>query len=388
MLSQILTIVVPTFDRPAECRRLVRYLTRAADPPSILVLDSSRPVARDANQRYLGELSPHVSHVVFDPAMAPFDKFREGTHQIATRYAMFCADDDVIFTETLSRLVEVLESGAAVAAHGRYLGFEWQREVQVTRMMNDGPSITGNSAIERICRFIAQYQGVTYAMTRTDVLKAAFDGAAAFPDILFRELITGALIAGSGAIARLPRFTHARRDQSSYTYAHWHPLEFAYRDPVELFKQARNAIQLLLGIEEAGQQVRNRRALELAFLAYLSANVSQSALQYATRSTLQGNNQQRSLAELWARHYSTGWPWLDRVRAMPLSRALRDRWLMATLRRQVKPILTNARRGPDIRTDSCAFDQQFIAAGDITADDLDAIRTGFAGYLDAASPSN
>ena len=78
------TLVVPTYNRPEEFGRLLRFLaSQKADFP-VLVLDSSRPEVHERNVATTRGLALDLRFERFDPAMPPWEKFRRGAEMVRT----------------------------------------------------------------------------------------------------------------------------------------------------------------------------------------------------------------------------------------------------------------------------------------------------------------
>jgi hypothetical protein len=304
-------------------------------------------------------------------------KFADGLRHAGTPFSMLCADDDVVFPHTLPGLVAALETGTAVAAHGRYLGFESEPALAVRRLVYDGPARLETDPLERLSRFFGAYEAVTYAACRTGVLREALEAACGFPSILFRELVSGALIVARGPVIRVAAFTHARHLGPSHSYEAWHPLEFAFDSPGGLVAEARQAVASLAPLA-GGDPARAERVLSLALLAYVASAVSTDALAAATKVLLApGGGEANARATLWARQYSTGQPMLDRLRGTALWHGARGTRLGQMLRR-----IRQGGRRPEtsLRSGETLFEAEFLRSAQLDSEQIAAIGAALRAY--------
>lgn len=376
-LADRLTVVVPTYNRPAQCRRLVEYLALGDDPPVVLVLDSS-------DEAFGGSAYPLPVEVrIYHSATTPFDKFRDGIRHVATPYAMFCADDDFVIRRRLTDLVKVLDSGPAVAVHGRYFGFESKPDLVVRRVLDSGFSQIDARPLARLCRFLTAYEAITYAMCRTEVLRDALDQACAFSSLLFRELMSGAFVVAQGPVRRLDMFTHGRDVGFSHSYRGWHPLEYAFESPAAFLSEAGRATALLTAL--AGEGADASRAIALSFLAYTSSTIATDALIRATRHAASGDSRDRALPTLWAYQYPSGTPWLDGIRATSSWHRARHTPLVGYARRALAS--WNRRRGVQRaqRAWNKRLQPEFIVAAGLSDDDLARLSIDIDRYLGEAT---
>lgn len=355
-LSDRLTILVPTFNRPADLKRLVDYLSQAPAPPAIVVLDSSARNVRAANAKAIAGAGAGILHREFDQEIQPFDKFLAGAESVTTPFAMLCADDDIVFVDQLETLVAALEvESDAVAAHGRYLGFTAGSTIDVERVIYDAPSVTGGSAAMRIARLLDRYEATTYALHRTAALRRALAAAATAPSMLFRELLGGLTAAAEGSILRLPEFSHARNLGPSGRYERWQPLEFAFRAPGDLIMEYAHARSLLAGRLPNVSRDAAMRVIDLAHLNYFVQYAPAAALAAAARLAIAGTPAEWAVPALQVALHSSSHPWIDAVRQHRVVRAMLDSRLGGAVRRKLR-----LRPSAAVQLGRCRFSQDFL----------------------------
>src|SRR5262249_269552 len=89
--------------------------------------------------------------------------------------------------------------------------------------------------LARVARLFQNYQAPIYGALRTPVLQRIYERLAPLSETLSRELLWSALTAVEGSIVRLPVFNYGRNHRRSGSLAHWHPLEWIWKDGDGLF---------------------------------------------------------------------------------------------------------------------------------------------------------
>ncbi len=123
MSAEMITLFVPTIDRPEFLERLLRYYATVGYTGRIAVGDSSRDDLASANaaaiRRYGGSL-----RILYErcPGMSSCETMEALSRRAATPYCAFVADDDFLCPDGLARAVAFLSSHPDhVAAHGNAL---------------------------------------------------------------------------------------------------------------------------------------------------------------------------------------------------------------------------------------------------------------------------
>jgi len=284
------TLIVPTYNRPALMSRQLLYLARRRFPYPVMILDSSEDDAFGRNAASIAA-APHLSirHERYPSAIAPYEKFANGLDLVATPYASFCADDDLLFTETIDACLALLDNNPSfIGAHGLYLNFhEKDGEFLVTYTVYDGPAIDGEDGLARVTNQMRAYQAVFYAIFRTPVLRDSMRVASGMSFVLFQELAQSALALVKGGVARLDRFYMARNTGPSIPYSNWHPHQIIADNAAALFEQYaiyRDVIVEALAKEahlrDTLGAARMRQVLDVAHLRYLSPLLYAPILDY------------------------------------------------------------------------------------------------------------
>ncbi|MGH8743316.1 MAG: TIGR00180 family glycosyltransferase, partial [Burkholderiales bacterium] len=206
------TLVIPTYNRPALLKRLVRYYCERAPWMNLLVLDSSRTEIAEENAKVLSICGESVRHVVFPGTIPVAAKLSQGLAFVQTPYASFCGDDDLVFPEELQRAVAFLQNHSDyVCAHGLYLNF---RQVNHDIHLMSEYAGPGNEATHpgaRIFRLLQKYESLFYGVFRTTDLSDIFSAAASVPSYHYQELFQSVAALIMGKVKRFPTIYAARQ---------------------------------------------------------------------------------------------------------------------------------------------------------------------------------
>ena len=275
-----LTIIIPTYNRPHELKRLLLYLDKSNLNISICILDSSEIHKKKINKQTICALRSSnlkIEYFEYPPDIPAFDKYKKGILHANTKYVMFCADDDVPFLPTLECSVSFLQTHPDyVAVHGYYLNFSLEDQqdskIQIQHLLYASDSIEDESYLVRITQLFEKYEALFYAVCRLDVLQKAFTFIQSVQTTLWQELILAAAIVIQGKVKRLPSFYYARSTGESSEFINWHPHEIFSRDP-SLFFQDYLAYRAALfnGFSEKFETAHAKRVFDLAHMVYIHA---------------------------------------------------------------------------------------------------------------------
>jgi|SRR5215510_1596628 len=335
-LSERFTLLLPTYNRPEELARLLRYLTRQRERFPVLVLDSSDGPSQERNADTVRGLDLDVRVLVYEPSISPWEKFRRGSEEATTEICSLCADDDLVVTEALPSLVDFLTQHADVsAAHGWYFSFEDHgvedhRRLDIANVAYSGDSLDRADPLERVLELVRRYEAVTYAVYRTDVLRSVLKQAQRVQSLLARELLSGALTAVAGPITRLPLFYYGRSLRPSEAYRGWHPLEMLSTAPNQLMVEYAGYREILadalLGRDSrALDRPQILRLLDLVHLRYLSGYFTPEVGNYLVEELLAGTPRESMFRGLWPLLAPSRSPLLRRLRRSRRLRRVRDR---------------------------------------------------------------
>ena len=332
-LSNVYTLLIPTYNRPDELARLLDYLVRRRAGFPILVLDSGTPENREENAAKIALQPLDIRHIVYDSSMPPFEKFWRGSLEAETEFCSICADDDVVLVDSLASIVEYLEKHPDYAvAHGWYFTFYYTDHVGVTSVVYTSRSIDQNEPLERLKTMFQRYEAVTYGLYRTSVMRQALGGIQRMRSLLAHELGAGAVTVLMGKAARVPLFYYGRSLGASQIYSEWHPIESLIKSPEVLFGQYRIYRDILLqhlqtGATTAEQQTDLLKLIDLIHLRYLSEYVKPEVMNWVIQQTMAGMPMADIMSGVWPRLTDEGGSPLQRMYRSLWLRRLRDRYL-------------------------------------------------------------
>lgn len=340
------TLIVPTYKRPADLARLLRYCARHPARFPILVLDSGDVESRAANAALVASLDLDVTLRTFGQAITPFEKFWRGSEAVTTEFAAFCADDDVVLVGALPSLLAFLQAHADFgAAHGWYWSFDYQpSRLAVTGITYASPSLDGDDPLLRLRDLLARYEALTYAVYRTEAMRQALREAQPVPSLMARELLAGALTVINGKVARLPLLYYGRSLAPSVGYHHWHPVDFLISSPEQLFAQYAQYRRIVFdALRKTGyEQVAPDELLkliDLIHLRYLAEYVTPDRVAYLIDELMAGTGRDQILRGFWPRLAPSASPLVNLLRQSKGLRALRDRIAPGFRLRQVARLL-------------------------------------------------
>ena len=300
------TLIVPTYNRPAELSRLLGYLARQWPNFPVLVLDSSDPSAQQANRAAAEKLDCDIRVRSFDQKISPWEKFLRGADLVETQYCSLCADDDLVMLESLDKLVGFLEAHADHSvAHGWYFTFYDDAHIGITTSVYRGASLDNDDPLKRLYALFKNYEAVTYGVYRTGVMRDVLRDVQGVDSMLARELLGGALAIVHGKSARLPIFYYGRSHTLSHPYAHWHPLDYLVSSPDGLYRDYSAYRRILLqGFKSAGydkyESTEVAILIDLIHFRYLADYVKPRVMDYMTEQVMARAPKREIMQGLWS----------------------------------------------------------------------------------------
>ena len=232
------TLLIPTYNRPDHLRRLLGYLAARRFKFPIRILDSSSGGALSENRQTVGERGLDIAHEVYDPAIPIHKKVELGLASVESTYCSLCADDDVLFTDELNGLLDILDANPDVAvAHGYYVNFRPGENFDIWYTDYSAPSIVAEDALTRLVEQMSDYQAIFYGVHRTSTMKTIRVPLDRVKSLWAKELLTSTLALIDGGMCRVPRYYMARNSNPSIATKGWHPHQFFAIEPAELFRE-------------------------------------------------------------------------------------------------------------------------------------------------------
>lgn len=302
-LSELLTVVLVSHNRPTFLRRAVQYYS--ALPCKVLVLDSSS--LRNDAVAGLFE-SVEYQHLPQFGYWGVQSKLDYGIRQVTTPYMVYAADDDFIVHQALEQSVSFLEANADYGMCHGYCLMYLARPVGVSYYRRDKKvceDYASEHAQDRILDFMDQYIPPFYAVHRTSLLRDWYD---AMPEgtIFQWQEIGHAWYMLARAKARILPIPYVVREINYISSEHsteiYHTL--TYTDPKSLADRERfarvlaalptqiqevdqeQAVERVLeSFEALADSLRHRKALtaELIFESYWSSATLQAERRFGPR---------------------------------------------------------------------------------------------------------
>jgi glycosyltransferase domain-containing protein len=305
-----LTVIIPTYNRPAYLRSLLGYLSARRFAYPIRVLDSSGEEALTQNRETIANAPLNIVHDIFAPTTPVYTKQHLGVRSVDTSYCTLCADDDILTTD-LDPFLDALDTDSSIAAvQGFYVNFRPGDIFDISDVVDWTPSITGDDGLKRICQQMAKYQAFSYAIHRTDAMKRMLSQLDRANALLAQELLSSSLILVEGSVHRLPRFFMARNTNQSIATTGWHPYHFLATDPSSLFREYADYRSVVLEHLLANARCSERytpaqmqSALDLVHLKYLAPFIRGPVMDYLIdRSFLAEAEPGETIAHIWSNY--------------------------------------------------------------------------------------
>jgi len=303
--DKLYTLIIPTYNRPTHLLRLLRYIFSFKPSFRILILDSSNADVQEFNSSTLSHQAGEVEHIRFDPSIDVSSKFEQGIAMVKTPYCSFCADDDIVFVDSVMACIKYLEANPDyTAAHGYYFNFQFGERVVISSVVYWRDALTADVPLMRLVALMKNYEAVAYATYRTEVLRSIFSLARRVNTVLCRELLLGAATVLNGKVYRLPQFYYGRSTDASHPLESWHPHEILANSPEILLNDYVRYREALLEYlqpingEPLSQQLR---VFDLAHLRYLHNFLAPEILDFIIDRSLAGENGDSITRAIWAR---------------------------------------------------------------------------------------
>ena len=288
------TLLIPTFNRPAHLRSLLGYLAARQFQYPVRVLNSSSGDALTQNRETLGRGGLDIVHEVYNSAIAVHKKISLAVASVESTYCSLCADDDVLFTDELAGLFDILDANPdLIVAHGYYVNFKPGEDFDIWHTDYSAPSIVAEDALKRIVRQMSDYQAIFYGVHRTGSLKAIQPQLDRVKSLWAQELLSSSLTLIAGGMQRVPRYYMARNTNPSIATEGWHPHQFLAMEPAALLREYADYRAVVLEhlaadacCRAAYRPEQVERVFDLVHMKYLAPMLSPAVMDYLIRQSL------------------------------------------------------------------------------------------------------
>ena len=299
------TLIVPTFNRSEKLKALINFLECQGCEFLILIADSSEHSHRKNNKALVQTSHLNIDYHEFDISLSPFKKFQETVDRVKTTFCSLCADDDVIHLTSIPKITRFLSQNSDyAAAHGYYYSFINIPQNKITDLCYRSPSNIDNDPIRRLESLFTNYEAITYAVYRTNMLQDILKRIQSLDTLLGKELLAGALTVAAGKVARLPFIYMGRSGGPSHSYLNWHPVEILASNPDKLYQEYKKYRQVLSDfILEKNNKLYSKdtllKAIDFIHFSYMGEFLTVPIMQYLVSQVLTHRSLSDTMQGLW-----------------------------------------------------------------------------------------
>ena len=237
-MNELLTIVIPTMNRPEFLKRALTYYSSESCPYRMMICDSSTGEKLDSNietiSYYQHELKiTHIYNKLVRSSTRKASGWQEDPlledvmSYIDTPYVAFFADDDFAVTTNFQTCLQILEDNPDISfVCGEAAIFEitmdHSKEItygdvnNITRYAQR--SVSENSAIGRLSSLLLNYNVLEYGISRTEQMSYRWSKIYnAKLDNLSSELLNCSLVVIQGKVKKIDKLTLVRQAHSLMT---------------------------------------------------------------------------------------------------------------------------------------------------------------------------
>lgn len=210
-MKDILTMVIPTFNRNPYLNRAIEYYAGA--PFKINIIDSS-------DNAYQAEFPENINYK--HTSLGFPEKLFKAMEMVNTKYFVLCGDDDFVSFSGMEGCLSFLEQhGHYVAAQGRSIAFKNKNGVIKKSPLNPyarNLDVTAMNVESRIVQYTNIYVPLMYSVMRTEVVRDIFDAMHRYKikEANLIEMGVALGLAIRGKLKILPLF-YAAREKIAYS---------------------------------------------------------------------------------------------------------------------------------------------------------------------------
>ncbi len=293
-LRDMLTVVIPTRNRPHFFARLLAYYRDRCFESRIVFADSSDPEFITKTRQAVSAFGGlNIDHRLYNPDASYASKISDTLGIVDTPFTALGADDDFLIPSGVSRAVQFLQEHSDYAlAHGDALAFELESGAvfgpveKVNRY--EQRTIDQSTAIERLTNHFSDYSTTYYSVHRTEELRQNFlKRIESETDLYFGELLPSALSLIQGKAKKLDGLYIARqgfvvKDYEVLDVFDW----IASPGWGEQYGRFRDCLAKELNERETLEIREARKLIKEVFVHYLSGVLKPSQTGTAARSAL------------------------------------------------------------------------------------------------------
>jgi glycosyltransferase domain-containing protein len=222
-MSHATTVLLTTYNRPAELRRLLGFWKDIGFDRELIVLDSSPQAIREINRKSC-ELSglKLLTYREFPETAFPFEKWHGLMREVTTPYVIFAAEDDFLIPSALAECERFLDQNSDYSVcQGFHLSF--RKFGKLFRLFEDSFTTSNEASTpeERLLKQFSNYGHLTYGLRRmsmwNELPKDIQDATESLPVEAggLQEMTDAMLCLISGKMKRLPVLQSVRNGQTT-----------------------------------------------------------------------------------------------------------------------------------------------------------------------------
>jgi len=201
--AELITVVVPTYNRYDRLTRLLRYYESYGFPYPIRILDSSVDKTKSHELEEILRLSC-IQYEAYSSDTFLTDKIYLGLTNVSTPYVVLNADDDYLVPEAVKLCVDFLTGSPDYSlCEGRHINFKVAGEEDIVfgSLYKQMRSVEFDTPSERVKWFLPNYYPIFYGVYKTEVLRKNFKLTKEHTDDLrFFEILPAMITATKGKI--------------------------------------------------------------------------------------------------------------------------------------------------------------------------------------------
>jgi glycosyltransferase domain-containing protein len=281
-MTELLTILIPTFNRPDDLARTVGFLARNSSTLPIVIADGSNQ--KNATLTPFYHEHPNITYFHYPemPMEGSWNNYNRRINSalelVRTPYAVFCADDDLLIYDAAIQSAQFLDAHPDyIACHGHYLLFEYSDgSIRISNSEYEGPSIDADSIGGRLIQLFSRYEAPFYAVFRTEILRLLMHRCSEPSPPLWPEIYHASAAVIAGKIRRNDMIyslrnagnpPHYHSDSSVRSFAEWATVDLdSFLDHYRTFRKS--------AVEWARSDVDSQtlgKTLDLAFMLYVGS---------------------------------------------------------------------------------------------------------------------
>jgi glycosyltransferase domain-containing protein len=284
--APLLTVIVPTRNRPDNLPGQLRLLQRASYP--VVIADTSDPI----NAARIHAMVPDFARLqAFAPDLSLYDKLELVLRTIETPYVLVVSDRKITFPHAIKPLLDqLIAQGDYVAAMGYVVGFAvYPNAIDINRVIWFTPTIAEDDPLQRHYHLMRRYQSWAFCVFRTSSLLRAAAEARRAKGPVFQELLLMNALALQGKMARQPVILSLQSEERSFHLPKRNDPFYWFLDDIgsffEHYVAYRNALTDFmhnLGISPPPNHDLNQ-LIDLIHAVWLYRNFDDGVLNHATR---------------------------------------------------------------------------------------------------------